>query len=113
MKKNIKLIPDVSEATFEKEVLQSDKPVVVSIWTKWCGMRYEELLLPWYKEIDNELEHIKFVKINADENIKLVENLGIDKLPWLVLFNKGEKCEPTFPGHKYSWEIKEWLEKLI
>ncbi len=47
------------------------------------------------------------------ENDKFVENLEIDKLPWLVLFNKGEKYEPTFTEHKYSWKIKSDWQNLF
>jgi len=83
---------DVTEATFETEVLKSDIPVVVDFSAKWCGPCRK--LAPVLDEIENTLEaKAKIVKIDADENRELLKQYSVSGLPSLLVFKDGEAVE--------------------
>lgn len=78
----------VTNDTFEKEVLQSDKPVLVDFWASWCGPC--QMLLPVIEELSNEVDSAKICKINVDEQPELASQFRIMTIPTLLIFNKGE-----------------------
>jgi len=80
---------DVTEASFEQEVLQSDKPVIVDFWAEWCGPCYA--VAPVLDRIVEERsEEVKLVKVNIDEEQGLAMRYGIASIPTIVLFKDGE-----------------------
>lgn len=80
---------DVTEATFEDEVLKSDKPVVVDFWAEWCGPCHA--VAPVLDKIaDERPEDLKLVKVNIDEEQGLAMRYGIASIPTIVLFKDGE-----------------------
>ena len=79
----------VSEASFEQEVLQSDKPVVVDFWAEWCGPCHA--VSPVLDRIAEERQgQIKLVKVNIDEEQGLAQRYGIASIPTIILFKDGE-----------------------
>ncbi len=76
-----------SHATFDREVLESDVPVLVDFYATWCGPC--KALAPTLEEIAAESPQAKVVKINVDENPKLAARYGIKALPSLVVFKDG------------------------
>src|SRR4051794_26161320 len=84
----------VTEASFEQEVLQSDKPVLVDFWAEWCGPCHavSPILDKIAEERANEL---KLVKINIDENQGLAARYGVMSIPMMVLFKDGEPAATT------------------
>ncbi len=78
----------VTKETFEQEVLQSEKPVLVDFWASWCGPC--RLLSPIVDEIAEENDEVKVCKINVDEESELAAYFQIMSIPTLFVFKSGE-----------------------
>ncbi|QYK41950.1 MAG: thioredoxin [Paracoccaceae bacterium] len=79
----------VTDATFDKEVRQSDIPVVVDFWAEWCGPCRQ--IGPALEELATEYAgRVKIVKVNVDENPDSPAELGVRGIPALFLFKNGQ-----------------------
>jgi thioredoxin 1 len=79
----------VTESTFEQEVLESEKPVIVDFWAEWCGPCHA--VSPVLERIaDERSEELKLVKVNIDEEQGLAARFGIASIPTIILFKGGE-----------------------
>ena len=79
----------VTEATFEAEVTNSDKAVIVDFWAEWCGPCHA--VSPVLDRIAEERpDELKVVKVNIDEERGLAEKYGIASIPTMILFRDGE-----------------------
>ena len=81
-------IIDVTDATFETEVLESEKPVIVDFWAPWCGPC--RVVSPVLEEINAEREDVRLVKMNVDENQATAVRYEILSIPTMILFKDGE-----------------------
>ena len=80
---------DVTEATFEREVLQSETPVLVDFWAEWCGPCHA--VSPVLEKIAEERkDELKLVKVNIDEEQELSIKYGVMSIPTMILFKDGE-----------------------
>jgi thioredoxin 1 len=79
---------DVTEATFEHEVLTSDKPVLVDFWAEWCGPCHA--VAPVLEQIaDERKDELKLVKVNIDNDQALSLKYGVMSIPTMILFRDG------------------------
>jgi thioredoxin 1 len=81
-------LPDVTDATFQSEVLEADGPVLVDFWAPWCGPC--RVVHPILEEISNERDELRIVSINVDENQQTAAKYEILSIPTLLLFKNGE-----------------------
>ncbi len=77
----------INKDNFTKEVLNSEKPVLVDFWASWCGPC--KMLSPVLDKIANEHPEIKVCKVNVDEEESLSEKFNVMSIPTLLVFKNG------------------------
>ena len=98
----------VSDASFQADVLNSKKPVVVDFWAEWCGPC--RMIAPALEELSNELgEKVTIAKINIDENPDAPSKYGVRGIPTMILFKNGQPAA-TKVGAAPKSQLKGWLE---
>ena len=103
-------ITDVTDATFEGEVLQSSTPVLVDFWAEWCAPC--RAIAPIVKELaDDKGDKLKVVKINIDESPQTPGIYGIRSIPTVLVFKDGQVVS-QLTGARPKGDFEKLVEDL-
>ena len=104
-------ISDVTDETFENEVLKSTTPVLVDFWAEWCGPC--KAIAPIVKEIaDDNGDKLKVVKINIDESPQTPGTYGIRSIPTILMFKDGQVVS-QLTGARPKGDFEELVEGVL
>lgn len=100
-----------TDASFSKDVLESELPVLVDFWAEWCGPC--RMITPILEEISGELsDKVKIVKINIDENPKTPAQFGVRSIPTLAFFKNGQAVS-TKVGLLPKSKLVDWINETV
>jgi thioredoxin 1 len=102
---------EVTDATFENDVLNADAPVVLDFWAPWCGpcKAIEPILTDLETRVNGKIE---FAKVNIDENPLTASRCGVLSIPTTIVFADGEARETLIgarPRKHYERALEPWL----
>jgi thioredoxin 1 len=104
-------IAHISDESFEEEVLQSERPVLIDYWAEWCGPC--KIIAPVLDEIATEYsDRLKVVKLNIDENPQTPPKYGIRGIPTLMVFKNGQ-VEATKVGAVSKAQLTAFLDDSL
>lgn len=104
-------VTEVTQDTFEQEVLKSDKPVLVDFWAPWCGPC--RMLSPIVDELAKEhSDKMKFTKVNTDQNGAISSQYGIRGIPTLMFFKDGKEID-RIVGVKPKPELAAKIDGIV
>jgi len=105
------LIKHISDASFENDVLQADKPVLVDYWAEWCGPC--KMIAPILDEVSASYkDKLQIAKMNVDENRDIPAKFGIRGIPTLMLF-KGGQLAATKVGALSKAQLTAFLDEQL
>jgi thioredoxin len=104
-------VREITDETFEAEVVQADKPVVIDFWAPWCGpCKAVEPVLADLAE--KHAGRVEFAKLNIDENPVVASQYGVLAIPTAILFESGEARETVVGARSRSHYEEAWAPWL-
>lgn len=104
-------LPDVTDATFDADVMKNDLPVLVDFWAPWCGPC--RMVTPIVEELGEEYAgRVSFYKMNTDENAAVPTQYGIRSIPSLLIFRDGE-LKGTIVGFRPKSDLRKRLDEAL
>jgi thioredoxin 1 len=103
-------VRDVTDASFDQDVLQAGKPVVVDFWAPWCGPCHA--VTPVLEQLAGETDKIEFVKLDVDENPGTASRYDVLSIPTVMLFDGGEPRE-TLIGARPAGHFRKALADYL
>ena len=101
----------VTDASFQSDVLDASKPVLVDFWADWCGPC--KMIGPALEELSDELgDRVTIAKMDIMENPDVPGRMGVQSIPYLVLFKDG-KPAANMRGAAPKSQLKNWLEGAL
>jgi len=101
---------EVTDATFETDVLGAGRPVVVDFWAPWCGPC--KAVHPVLEELAGETDRIEFVKLNIDDNPVAASKYDVLSIPTVILFAEGLPAE-TVIGARPAAHFRRSFERFL
>ena len=104
-------VREITDATFESDVLKSELPTLVDFWAPWCGPC--RMVAPIVGELSEEYAgKVNFVKMNTDENPAVSSKFGIRSIPSLLIF-KGGELQGTIVGFRPKSDLKKRIDEAL
>ena len=101
----------VTDAEFQREVLEADLPVLVDFWAEWCGPCHT--IAPILEELADEYDgRVKFVKLDTEENFDTGDRYGIRSLPTMLVFKDGQRVDEIMGAHPKK-DLVRTLERAL
>ena len=101
---------ELTDETFEDEVLKAERPVVVDFWAPWCGPC--KAIEPALEELAETHDGVRFVKLDIDENPRVADRYGVLSIPTAILFEGGEARESVVGARSRSHYEQAWAPWL-
>lgn len=104
-------VAQVTDSTFEQEVLNSELPVLIDFWAPWCGPC--KMVAPVVEEVATQYDgQVKVVKLDTDQNPQVAKKYSIRSIPTLMIFKGGQQVD-TIVGAVPKTTLSTALEKYL
>jgi len=103
-------VHELTDATFEEEVLRSNRPVLVDFWAPWCGPC--RMVGPIVEELAAENKGFKVAKLNVDDSPNTAAGYGVSSIPTLMIFKDGQVVE-RFVGVQPKRRLQDAIDQAV
>jgi thioredoxin 1 len=101
----------VTDASFQSDVLEASGPVLVDFWADWCGPC--KMIAPALEELSDELgEKVTIAKLDIMENPEVAGRMGVQSIPLMILFKDGQPVAQKLGAAPKS-QLKNWIESEL
>jgi thioredoxin 1 len=102
----------VSDANFDKEVIESSEPVVVDFFAEWCGPC--KAMAPALEQVANDMKgKVKIAKIDVDQNPAVTQKFRIQAMPTLIIFKNGKVTAQHVGAMVQKKKLEDWINASI